>query len=86
MNDRLKGVLERLQEVTKECNPDMRETYNKGIRAHVVGDHLDNLDGDRASETRIRLQVQELILYIANEAAVESFNLADIVALARMAK
>lgn len=87
----MKKMLERLQEITKDCREDMHEPDQQEIRAVVTGNHLDNAMGHDPEET------DELIVALMrttpskeypnyNNVEVAYFNLATLIALARKAK
>lgn len=77
-------TLQRLQEATKHCRPDMHEPDEQGINAIVRGNHLDNAMGDNPEHN-----INELTVGIVHEDDTtnpEWFNLATLIALARKAR
>lgn len=70
----------------------MEHSLAKGLQARTCGTYLDNSDGESVSETRLRLGTQEIVVFLSipddkkKEIAFETFNLADLIALARQAK
>ncbi len=83
MNDFAKRPLE----ITAGCRPDMHEPDEQSIKAHVVGDHLDNAFGEHIDVRMIEGRYQELVVIIERiedaKIRVERFNLASLIALAR---
>lgn len=81
--------LERLRSITYGCRPDMHEPDEQGLRARVVGDHLDNACGDHIGVDQITRGFQEFVVILERfddeVKGVEVFNLADLIALARRA-
>lgn len=71
----------------KNCREDMHEPDEQGIKATVVGDHLDNAFGDRVATDAIVGGYQELVVLIRNENkdTFHAVNLATLIALARLA-
>lgn len=89
MDDRQKGILARLQHITRGCRPDMHEPDEQEVRGHVFGSSLDNACGDMIEPFLIERGAHEIVLVIerfSNGVEVERFNVADLVALARMVK
>jgi hypothetical protein len=72
----------RLLNVTIDCKEDMHEPDENGVSAKVFGNHLDNAMGDDP-ETNCKEYTVE-ILRDAEELEKEYFNLADLIALARV--
>lgn len=81
--------LDRLLSITTGCRPDMHEPDEQGLKARVVGDHLDNAFGDRVDVEQITKGFQEFVVILerfdGGEFRIETFNLADLIALARKA-
>jgi hypothetical protein len=83
--NREQEILRQLKLFTVDCRFDMHEPDEQGISAEVVGDHLDNAMGNCImAESNIR---QEFVVILKNEDNEElKVNLADLIALARLAK
>ncbi len=75
----------RLMIVTHGCRPDMHEPDEQGISAQIVGDHLDNACGNHVCDDAIANKYQEYVVIIDRNDRKEAFNLATLIALARMA-
>ena len=73
-------TLVRLQEITDGCREDLHEPDEQGISATVVGDHLDNAMGDAAFPHNCG----EFVVTLRRGDREERFNLATLIALARM--
>lgn len=86
MNERLQQIQNGLNKITKECRIDMHEPDEQGIECILVGDHLDNACGEHIDIDAIQRHYQEYVLCLKNDKG-QSFqiNLADLIALARMA-
>ena len=87
LNANFQDFCERLVAITEECRPDMHEPDNQGVTGRVIGDHLDNAMGERVSENSVLLGYQELIVILdrtRQHKGSESFNLASLIALARV--
>lgn len=71
-----------LQNKTAECRPDMHEPDEQDIHAIVTGTHLDNAMGADPNENRC-----EYTVGLGDEFGNQRvwFNLADLIALARLA-
>lgn len=80
MND-----LKRLINFTKGCRDDMHEPDEQGLKARVVGDHLDNAFGDQVRADAIVQGFQEYVVILERNGETEPFNLATLIALARKA-
>ncbi len=83
-------ILERLRGVTKGCRIDMHEPDEQEVSAWVVGSKLDNAFGDSISAQPITEGYQELVVCIRRYdcdggRTIRTFNLADLIALARLA-
>lgn len=78
----LKRDLERLLEMTDGCRDDMHEPDEQDLKASVFGDHLDNACADRVT---IDSGYQEYIVVLKRGGRMQKFNLANLIALARMA-
>lgn len=83
--NREQEILRKLKLFTVDCRQDMHNPASQGIKASVIGDHLDNVMGNRVmTEPNSR---QELLVMLRNEDNEElHLNLADLIALARLAK
>ena len=90
MHEVLKKDLKRLKDFLKRCRPDMHEPDEEGVKAWVVGDHLDNAMGEYISVEAVEGNHQEFVVIIEKETKdgfeKMKFNLANLIALARMAK
>lgn len=77
----------RLVAFTRDCRDDMHEPDEAGISATVVGTVLDNAFGDFVSGEMVKDGFQEIVVVLRNEntGESESFNLASLIALARLA-
>jgi hypothetical protein len=70
---------DRLTAFTHECRDDMHEPDEQGIYAEIYGEDFDNAMGNE-------LDTGELVVALSNEGGDEEcFNLATLIALARMA-
>ena len=83
--NREQEILRQLKLFTVDCRHDMHEPDEQGISAEVIGDHLDNAMGNHImTEPNAR---QEFLVILRNEDNDElHLNLADLIALARLAK
>ena len=73
---------ERLLAITKGCRHDMHEPDEQGLSARIVGDELDNAFGEQETA---HLGFQEIVAILTREGAGEErFNLATLIALARV--
>jgi ethanolamine ammonia-lyase small subunit len=77
--------LKRLLKITAGCGRDMHEPDEEDVRARVVGDHLDNAFGEGISTDAIMNGYQEFVVILERDGKLEKFNLASLIALARMA-
>ena len=77
---RLEVIQKRLLEITKGCDVTMHEPDNQDVGVFMIfGNHLDNAFGaDRGSG--------EFVVCLTKGDEGEDFNLADLLALARMAE
>lgn len=82
----IKETLDRLIAITDGCRADMHEPDNNGIKARVIGGHLDNVFGDSILLEAVIGNFQELVVIIERDGKSEKFNLATLIALARTAK
>jgi len=83
----MRKELEALKKYLAECRPDMHEPDEQGIRAHVIGDHLDNACGESIREHAIANRYQEYVVILVKDGGEpHRINLATLLALARMAK
>ena len=87
-NNNLLG-LNRLLAITKDCRSDMHEPDEQGLKCRVIGDHLDNAFGNYISIEQLTKGFQEYIVIIerfdGDKFHFETFNLANLIALARQA-
>jgi hypothetical protein len=85
--DRMQQHLTALIAATAGCRLDMHEPDEAGVRAHVIGDHLDNAMGNRIVENLLLHKAHEFLVIIKREDNLDplAFNLADLIALARLA-
>lgn len=85
----MKKTLERLLKITDGCRPDMHEPDEQGLSASVVGTVLDNAMGNRIDPFLIFNGAQEIVVILDRQTdegrITEAFNLATLIALARMA-
>jgi hypothetical protein len=82
--------LDRLLAITSGCRTDMHEPDEQGLKAMVVGDHLDNACGHYIGVEQIVGGFQEFVVILKRFDEkegwqTESFNLANLIALARQA-
>lgn len=87
----MKKMLKRLQEITNNCRFDMHEPDEQDLEARVVGDHLDNAFGERIDEEMLEGGYQEFVVVLQKRDSqgrriIERFNLATLIALARLAR
>jgi len=80
----LEEFSERLLKITEDCRDDMHEPDNNGITAMVTGDKLDNAMGDDPIHNQWELIVNISKISDINYESTESFNLASLIALARI--
>ncbi len=80
------STLNRLVKITHDCRDDMHEPDEQGIKARVVGSWLDNACGESISAEALTWGYQEIVIILERDNITETFNLADIIALARKAK
>lgn len=85
--DYLKDMKDRLVEITKGCREDMHEPDENGVKAWIVGNHLDNAFGDSVTIDAITGNFQEFVVVIerfyGEKHHKEFFNLATLIAVAR---
>lgn len=81
----MENTLNRLLSITDGCRCDMHEPDEQNITARVVGDHLDNAFGEDVRVSAVVEGYQEFVVVLRRGAAVECFNLATLIALARRA-
>ena len=90
MTKLMKETLKRLKEITKNCNVDMHEPDNQNVTAVTTGHIFDNAMGDipyhNSSEMTVGITVTHDFEGGGHSTDIEWFNLATLVALARMAK
>jgi hypothetical protein len=92
----MKEFYDRLTSITAGCRDDMHEPDEQSLKARVVGTHLDNAFGDSIIEDALVRGFQEYVVvlerYFVEDGAggekivVEKFNLATLIALARMVR
>ena len=78
-----------LRHITRDCRPDMHEPDDQGIKAHVIGDHLDNAMGSSIIEPLLEQHAHEIVVIIRRkdyDPPLYRFNLADLIAMARIAE
>lgn len=78
------NIIDKLLTITDGCRADMHEPDEQGISAHVVGYRLDNACGEYISDKAIIEGWQEYIVILHKDGRDERFNLASLIALARM--
>ena len=82
--NREQEILRQLNLFTVDCRHDMHDPDEQGLSAEVIGDHLDNAMGNYIGNDQQR---QEFVVVLKNENNEEFIiNLADLIALARLAK
>ena len=88
MTENQMQMRDRLRAFTATCRPDMHEPDNQGIKAAVSGHILDNAAGVDITDGPAVHQCGEFFVHLFNEntGEVERFNLASLIALARMAE
>ncbi len=88
--NRLKEIQAGLLDVTAGCRPDMHEPGEQDLKAHVVGDHLDNAFGANVAASMVIAGTQEYVVCLerfdGTDFHVAQVNLADLIAMARLAK
>jgi hypothetical protein len=92
----MKDFYDRLTSVTAGCRDDMHEPDEQSLKARVVGTHLDNAFGDSIIEDAVVRGFQEYVVVLeryfvedgagGEKIAVEKFNLATLIALAKMVR
>lgn len=84
--DYLADVAKKLLPVTNGCRNTMHEPDEQTVSAIVVGTHLDNACGDWLNITQLMNGTQEIVVILHREEPEYhlSFNLADLIALARI--
>jgi len=85
MENTFQGVCRELLTATEGCRPDMHEPDEQDISVRVIGDHLDNACGTEIREGDIIHGYQEIVVLLKRAGSLYRFNLADLIALARMA-
>jgi hypothetical protein len=83
--EQLRPVLAELQAFTEPCRIDMHEPDEQGLTAHVVGSKLDNAHGTQIQPWMLLNDCHEMIVYLQRDGDAAAFNLADLIALARLA-
>ena len=82
---RLDKIKRELCSYTEGCRLDMHEPDEQGLKAHVVGDHLDNACGNHIGEKQITEGFQEFVVVLQRDGKEPHVvNLADLIALARL--
>lgn len=88
---RLKEMLTSLKYITAPCQMNMHAPDEQQLTVHIVGDHLDNLAGRLINVDAIRQGEQEYVICFeryddeSEEFLYADINLADLIALARLA-
>ena len=72
---------QRLLTITEDCRIDMHEPDEQDVSARVYGQHLDNAMGESIT---IDDGFQEYVVILRRGIAAEKFNLATLIALARI--
>lgn len=89
IDDRLRQIHQELMEATAGCRPDMHEPDEQDVKVRVVGDHLDNACGSYVGVDQIVKGYQEFVVcfqrFTGREFVYRQINLADLIALARLA-
>jgi hypothetical protein len=88
MSNRLLEIQAKLLEITHDCRYDMHEPDEQGVKARVIGDHLDNAMGNHIIDDLLIRGSHEFVVVIEREdwkPHITLFNLADLIALARQA-
>jgi hypothetical protein len=85
----LAATLATLGDITQGCRVDMHEPDEQDLKARVVGFELDNATGSHVSEEAMLGGYQEFVVVLERHRDGridrEQFNLATLIALARMA-
>jgi len=82
----LESKLIELKKFAESCRVDMHEPDEQCISAHVIGDHLDNANGERIRLDAIEEKWQEFVVILTDESDNKcKINLATLIALARLA-
>lgn len=81
----LQEMKARLDEITTGCRVDMHEPGEQGLAARVVGNYLDNASGHSTRVDAITGGYQEFVVVLERDGSREPFNLASLIALARLA-
>lgn len=76
----MKDNLKQIQSLTDGCRVDMHEPDNEGLEVRMRGTHLDNAMGDEPATN-----CGEFTVGFCRNGKVEWMNLANIIALARLA-
>ena len=90
MNDRLKKIGKELLSVTEGCRPDIHEPDEQGLSAKVLGTTFDNAFGNDVDHDLLQRGCQEIVIIFEKEednsykTNTTVFNLADLIALARI--
>ena len=78
--------IDRLLGITEGCRPDMHEPDEQGVKARIVGDHLDNAFGAHIAPELITKGGQEYVVILerfdGETIRYEAFNLANLIAAA----
>ena len=79
----LKEFGKRLLKITEDCGDDMHEPENQGVTATITGFDLDNATGDSPYSGEFVVGLN-LVNTVNNFSETEWFNLASLIALARI--
>jgi hypothetical protein len=74
----------RLLAITDGCRDDMHEPDNQGVTAKVAGDYLDNAMGDDGICDEMFVAITKDHDHDRGDFHTENFNLATLIALARV--
>ena len=80
----MNNFTDRLLKVTENCREDMHEPDEQGIEATVTGYRLDNAMGEFICVEAVKGGYQEFVVTLFSHRKDESFNLASLIALARI--
>lgn len=89
VSQRLSGIHAALMAATHDCRPDMHEPDEQDVKARVIGDHLDNAMGNAIIPELLVAGAHEFVVIIERsdrKPHITQINLADLIALARMAE
>lgn len=74
----------KLLSVTTGCRDDMHEPDEQDVTARVIGTKLDNACGELVSSDALLNGYQELVVVLDRHYVPATFNLASLIALARI--